>query len=91
MTSPYSITLSWLPPYVPIGEITEYHVNLTEKQTYKEIQKTTTATSLGIQVTGLHPFYNYSIQVMAFTDREGHPEIIENMRTFSDGNACKPL
>lgn len=62
-----SISLSWNPPPVHLqnGIITEYRINITERETGLVFQYTTTSTS--IVIPSLHPDYIYDCIVAAFT------------------------
>ena len=62
-----SISLSWNPPPFILrnGIITEYQINITERETGLVFQYSTMDTS--IVITSLHPDYIYDCIVAAFT------------------------
>lgn len=66
-----SLTLTWdsLPLENQNGLIRYYLINVTETDTGTHSQYTSTTT--GISLTGLHPYYTYSISVAAFTISSG--------------------
>ena len=66
-----SVALSWNPPPPEDqnGILRLYIVNITELETGRIIQHTTSATSL--QVPLLHPYYTYQWRVSAYTVGEG--------------------
>ena len=78
-----SILISWLPPSMPNGRIREYRIAVTEENTDTETQLI--STSLSRLITGLHPFYIYSIKVTAVTVAEGPYASPIEIKTFSDG------
>lgn len=83
-TSPRSISLTWQPPSIPNGVIREYRISITEQDNSQSRQLTTT--SLGHQITELHPYYTYSIRVAAVTVAEGPNSIAIQIQTYQDGN-----
>ena len=83
-TSSRSISLSWQPPSIPNGVIRQYRVSFTEQDSSQSWQLTTT--SLGRQITGLHPYYTYSVRVAAVTIAEGPNSSVIQIQTYQDGN-----
>ena len=82
-TGSRSLSLSWRPPAVPNGVVVRYHINVTALPTSTSWQLT--SPSLAREVTGLHPYYTYSIRVAAVTVGEGPFSPAVNIRTFQDG------
>ena len=80
-----SIYLTWDPP--PLlerhGIIREYQINLTERETGTLTTYTTSSTF--IEVSLLHPFYNYSWVVTAITIGEGPYTASSAVMTLEDG------
>lgn len=78
-----SLQVSWQPPSTPNGQITEYHINITEinTNTWREVR----STSLTKLITGLHPYYTYITSVAAVTIGKGPYSTPIRIRTFSDG------
>ena len=77
--------LSWNPPPAleRHGIIREYHINLTEEAT--EVVVTFTTSANYIEVSQLHPFYNYSWVVTAVTIGEGPYTELSLVTTLEDG------
>ena len=79
------IMLSWSPPPAEThnGEIVHYVVTTTEIQT----GQITVTMSFNTQTTlgNLHPFYNYTIIVAAFTINIGPPSTSITIQTLEDG------
>ena len=84
-----AIILSWDPP--PIlernGIIRDYRINLTEETT--EIVMTYISSGNSIEVSLLHPFYNYSWIVSAVTIGEGPYTEPSWVTTLEDGKFSK--
>ena len=83
-TSSRSISLSWQPPSIPNGVIREYRISITEQDSSQSWKLTTTF--LARQITGLHPYYIYSVRVAAVTVAEGPNSTAIQIRTYQDGN-----
>ena len=66
-----TIQLMWEPPplYLQNGLITQYIINITERETGYTFQYTTS--SMQIQISDLHPDYVYECRVSAVTIAEG--------------------
>ena len=62
-----TLLLSWQPPLSQHrnGVIREYRVNITEVESGRHFQNTTTTTSITIPF--LHPYYNYLCSIAAYT------------------------
>ena len=78
------VHIMWLPP-LPAqqnGLISHYVVSLYSIETYETSQYNTSETS--IQLTGLHPFYNYECHVAAVTVGPG-PSKITAFQMAEDG------
>lgn len=82
-TSPTTITLTWQPPSAPNGVISEYRINITEQDTSRSWQLT--SQSLVKQITGLHPYYIYSVGMTAVTVGEGPYSSYVEIQTYQDG------
>ena len=65
------------------GIIQEYHINLTEQET--ETLTTYTSTETSIEISRLHPFYNYTWIVTAVTIGEGPYTASDTVMTLEDG------
>ena len=77
--------LSWDPPPVLVthGIIREYHINFTEEAT--DIIMTYISLGTFVEVSQLHPFYNYSWVVTAVTIGEGPFTEPSWVTTLEDG------
>ena len=79
------IELSWSPPpaHTHNGEIAHYIV------TYIEIQTGTNSTVVSFETTvtlgNLHPFYDYTVTIAAFTVELGPPSTSITIQTLEDG------
>ena len=84
-TSSQSVYLTWNPPVVMShnGIIREYHVNVTDTQTGELMQLISGSTE--IEVTNLHPYYNYELRVSAYTVALGPLSERYSIRTMEDG------
>ena len=80
-----SVSVSWQPP--PVAEqngiIRIYNISVTEEETGNVIELCTEKTSTVI--TNLHPDYNYSISVAAFTVQTGPFSSSISLKTHEDG------
>ena len=85
VVSSTSINLTWSPPPSNDinGVITEYHIIITEVITGREINLTSTTTSL--VAVGLHPYYVYKCIIRAFTVESGPYSEAVNITTPEDG------
>lgn len=79
------IQLAWSPPPADThnGDIVHYIVTYTEIETGRSITTMSfdTVTTLG----NLHPFYNYTITVAAFTVDIGPSSVSVTVQTLEDG------
>ena len=82
---PRTIFLSWAPPPLEQqnGNIREYRVNISERETGKRFHLVTAAAS--VTVPTLHPFYTYNCTVAAFTVEEGPHSVAVTITMPEDG------
>ena len=80
-----TIVLSWSPPPFEEqnGMIRHYIVNMTELETGNSLTHTSADTK--ITMFSLHPFYTYTITVVAVTVAEGPPSLPVMVQTLPDG------
>jgi len=80
-----TVFLSWAPPPLEQqnGNIREYRVNISERETGKRFHLVTTAAS--VTVPTLHPFYTYNCTVVAFTVEEGPRSVEVTITMPEDG------
>ena len=80
-----SISLVWEPP--PFGDqngaIIQYHIRVTELDTQREFEFT--STSQNYTLTSLHPYYNYSISIAAETVAVGPFTLVSVQQTLESG------
>ena len=74
--------MSWSPPSLLNGFIQEYRVNVTEVETGIVFIVMPTTTS--VTVLALHPYYNYTCYVSAYTVEVG-PYAVVDVTTLEDG------
>ena len=79
-----SISLSWSPPSVSNGVIQEYRVNVTEVKTGMVFTEIVMHPTTSVTVQPLHPYYNYTCQVNAYTVEVG-PYAVVDITTLEDG------
>ena len=81
-----SIQLSWSPPPTEHqnGEILEYRIRTVEVETGREMQYSSTSTSM--TVSPLHPYYSDQCRVAAVTTAGIGPfTTVVEQRTYQDG------
>ena len=79
------IELMWSPPPADAhnGEIVHYIIDYTEVQTGRT--SVTMSSNTAVTLGNLHPFYEYSITVTAFTVDFGPPSTPITVQTLEDG------
>ena len=80
-----TLSLTWEEPLEEHhnGIIREYHINIIEVDTGRQIRVVSTTTS--VSVPSLHPYYTYQWTVSAFTIGEGPFSAPQNISTPEDG------
>ena len=80
-----TVIISWAPPPLEQqnGNIREYRVNISERETGKAIHLVSAAVS--VTVPSLHPFYTYNCTVAAFTVGEGPHSVEVTVTMPEDG------
>lgn len=79
------IELTWSPPPADThnGDIVLYIITYTEVQTGTTLD--TMSSNTAVTLGNLHPFYNYTITVAAFTVDLGPPSTSITIQTLEDG------
>ena len=81
-----AVQVSWDPPYIHLqnGVITSYSITLLEISTNTTQFFSQNPLYTTLIISGLHPYYDYSISVAAYTVALG-PASVTTVRTLQDG------
>ena len=88
--SPYTITITWLPPAQPNGYITQYTIRINYMNT-TVMSVNVSVPSTQYTVTGLSPYQSIVVQVSAWTIGEGPISESVSGRTLQTGLSCYKL
>lgn len=70
--NPFLFQVTWSPPLIPNGEIHGYEIRLPEPRIFHNSSSSSNASELSVTVTGLVPYTNYSVSVLACSSGGAH-------------------